>query len=148
MRGNNANNAMMVWMRFVALLVYTLECLGKVKGGSGSQDAKLDKKVMKKFSNFLYRESSRPIDSGWVDDENDDRDQLSMDLVTSFFWGQQNGVGMEVGALDGARLSESRPLLDLNWRREPSVRKSQSKSAYHGYTAQDQCSSRKKLVLG
>lgn len=107
---------MVIWMRFVALLVCTLECLGKARGGSGSQDTKLDKEVMKRFSNFLYRESSRLIDGEGIDDENE-RGQLSMDLATSFFWGQEKGVVMEVGALDGVRLSESRPLLDLNWRR-------------------------------
>ena len=40
-----------------------------------------------------------------------------IDLMTSFFWGQEEGVIMEVGALDGVRLSQSRYLLDLNWRR-------------------------------
>ena len=113
-------------MRFIALLVCALGCLkGKaINREKGLQsDSKLDnKEAMRKFSNFLYREGSRRTIENEEDDDDDDDDDIDidhigMDLVTSFFWGQEKGVVMEVGALDGVHLSQSMPLLDLHWKR-------------------------------
>ena len=85
-------------------------------------DVRTDTEAMRKFSHLLFKESSIRMNgmrSAAVTAKHDDgaADAEYIDLMTSFFWGQEEGVIMEVGALDGVRLSQSRYLLDLNWRR-------------------------------
>ena len=120
--------AVMIWMRLY-LLLFACGCTGihVVTGGNGSNASEMDKEVMKKFTNFVYREYSRNLEGVFGDkiaskvqtrEILDERNDYSyIDLVTSFFWGQEKGVVLEVGALDGSHLSNSKPLLDLNWKR-------------------------------
>mmetsp|Transcript_14303 Transcript_14303/g.21414 ORF Transcript_14303/g.21414 Transcript_14303/m.21414 type:complete len:318 (+) Transcript_14303:111-1064(+) len=63
--------------------------------------------AMAKFESYLQ---SRPRD--WRTDSE------AYDLIENFMWGQENGLVMEIGGLDGEFLSQSLPLVkSLGWHR-------------------------------
>lgn len=45
-------------------------------------------------------------------------DGEAIDVVNNFFWGMRSGIALELGALDGQYLSQSKPMVDkLGWKR-------------------------------
>jgi len=45
-------------------------------------------------------------------------DGEAIDSIKNFFWGKRNGIVLEIGALDGLYLSQSKPMVDkLGWHR-------------------------------
>ena len=65
---------------------------------------------MSQFRRAMPRIQNRRID-GSTDNE-------AMDAIQKFFWGQRNGIVLELGAADGNEASESLPLMSLlGWHR-------------------------------
>jgi len=70
------------------------------------KDVRKDKDMMHKFESVALT----PTHSG--------ADGETADLVKRYFWGQSNGIIMEIGAVDGVLLSQSKPFEDsLGWHR-------------------------------
>ena len=49
--------------------------------------------------------------------EHQDTDSEALTLIKSHFWGLEHGIVMELGALDGVLMSQSKHLLNLKWHR-------------------------------
>lgn len=73
-------------------------------------DVRSDPEKMTKFELYYKRSLPRTLDRA-------DTDSEAFFLISNFFWGQENGVILELGALDGVIMSQSRELLDFRWKR-------------------------------
>jgi len=63
----------------------------------------------------IFKQTVRDLEE--KKNEHEDTDSEALTLIKSHFWGLENGVVMELGALDGVIMSQSKHLLNLKWHR-------------------------------
>jgi len=91
------------------------------------KDVSTDKEAMKKFSSL----AKLPIEKG--------SDGETADFIKKYFWGQSNGIIMEIGAMDGEQYSQSKPLeAQAGWHRilvegSPTFAKGLAANAIHAF---------------